>query len=272
MPTGFELTDDLRRFDEARAVLFHTPSLRSLGGLRKRPGQIWVDWRMESPINYPRLEDRELLAHFDLTASYGQDADLYVSYLDFLEADEETLRSEPKPKQGTAALFMSGTGDASGRIGYATELMRHIEVDSFGQRLRNKRLAVDEGWPTKMATIGRYKFTLAFENAIERDYVTEKFYEPLIAGSVPVYLGAPNVAELAPAPDSFINVRDFESPRALADKLGELDRDPDAYQAYLSWKTRPFEARFQRLMETRRRHPLTRLCDLVSAEEAPSTP
>ena len=270
LPAAFELTNDLRRFDEAGVVVFHTPTLGSLKGLHKPPGQVWVDWRMESAINFPRLEDHSLSERFDLTASYQQGADLFISYLDLLDKDEKSLRSQPKPKEGVATLFMSGPGDASGRIGYATELMRHMEIDSFGRRLRNKQLAVDEGSSTKMSTIARYKFTLAFENAIEPDYVTEKFYEPLIAGSVPVYLGAPNVAELAPAPDSYIDVRDFESPRALADRLRELDRDLDAYAAYLDWKTRPFDPRFQRLMDTRSRHPLLRLCDLVSAERSPA--
>lgn len=40
---------------------------------------------------------------------------------------------------------------------------------------------------------------MAFENVIAMDYVTEKFYDPLIAGSVLVYLGAPNIADFARA-------------------------------------------------------------------------
>ena len=70
----------------------------------------------------------------------------------------------------------------------------------------------------------RYKFTLAFENTVTPDYVTEKLYEPLIAGSVPVYRGAPNVADFAPAPRCFIDAADFAGPAELAAYLDHLDR------------------------------------------------
>ena len=41
-----------------------------------------------------------------------------------------------------------------------------------------------------------YKFTLAFENAIGDDYITEKLWRPYKLGSVPVYLGSPSIRVL----------------------------------------------------------------------------
>lgn len=41
------------------------------------------------------------------------------------------------------------------------------------------------------AFVAQYKFTLAFENAVCDDYITEKLWRPLIVGSVPVYYGSP---------------------------------------------------------------------------------
>ena len=56
-----------------------------------------------------------------------------------------------------------------------------------------------------------YKFYLAFENSICRDYVTEKFYNPLRFSTVPiVYGGADYEAKGAP-PNSYIDVRTFSS-------------------------------------------------------------
>ena len=55
-----------------------------------------------------------------------------------------------------------------------------IEPDQLGDALR------------------RYRFYLAFENTCETGYVTEKVYNGLDAGVIPVYLGAPDIADYVP--------------------------------------------------------------------------
>ena len=39
----------------------------------------------------------------------------------------------------------------------------------------------------------RYKFTIAIENAVCDDYVTEKVWRPLMLGSVPIVAGSPKI-------------------------------------------------------------------------------
>lgn len=57
----------------------------------------------------------------------------------------------------------------------------------------------------KISVIRHYKFTLAFENSNVEDYISEKFFDALVAGSVPVHLGLTRAnAELfAPASNRF---------------------------------------------------------------------
>ena len=38
--------------------------------------------------------------------------------------------------------------------------------------------------------VGKYKFAIAFENAICTDYITEKFWRPLRVGTVPIVYGS----------------------------------------------------------------------------------
>ena len=54
----------------------------------------------------------------------------------------------------------------------------------------------------------RYPFYLAFENSDETDYVSEKVFHALEAGVLPVYAGAPNVADFVP-PNSVIELSSF---------------------------------------------------------------
>jgi hypothetical protein len=85
--------------------------------------------------------------------------------------------------------------------------------------------------------------------------VTEKFFDPLLAGSVPVYLGAPNVEDFAPGDRCYISTKDFTSPRDLADCLKKLDGDPLLYQNYFNWKTEPLRPRFLQLVERQQNWP-----------------
>lgn len=50
----------------------------------------------------------------------------------------------------------------------------------------------------------RYKFCVAMENSVRQDYVTEKIWDALGAGCIPVYLGFSNARDFVPDPDSYI--------------------------------------------------------------------
>src|SRR5262249_7991880 len=151
----------------------------------------------------------------------------------------------PKTEAAPAVFFQSSPLDRSGRLALARGLMQHLRVDSYGKLLNNRQLAGgDAGRDSKLATIARYKFTLALENAIDADYVTEKFFQPLVAGSVPVYLGAPNVEDFAPGDDCYVDAAAFDGPASLAAHLNRLAGDEAAYARLLEWKRRPLRPRF----------------------------
>lgn len=232
---GWSLTHDRWQAPLADAIVYHLPTLEvaSLPSGR-RPGQRWVAWSMESAANAPLFADTAFLARFDLTMSHRRDADVWTPYLPSLEA---LMRpADPKTERATAVYIASNPRDRNGRNAYVAELMRHLAVDSWGACLNNRMFDRDEGRTTKLATIGRYRFTLAFENSCERDYVTEKFFDALCAGSVPVVLGAPEIADYAPGPFAYIDASRYAHPAALASVLARLAVDEARYEAMLSWK------------------------------------
>jgi hypothetical protein len=264
---GWEITHDRSRLPAAAAVVFHVPTLPALLRLPKPAGQAWVAWSMESAANYPPLADPGYLRDFDLTMTYRLDSDVPVPYFEPGLLAALTIPPALKVEPAPAVLFISNAEERSGRTEYARELMRHLAVDSFGRCLNNRRLEEDRGNATRLDVIRGYRFTLAFENSLATDYVTEKFFDPLVAGSVPVYLGAPNVADFAPGERCYLDVRDFAGPAELAAHLTALAADEEAYAGLLAWKRRPLRADFVRRFDAWSRSPFDRLAERLSTLE-----
>ena len=134
--------------------------------------------------------------------------------------------------------------------------IRYIKVDSYGRCLHNKDLPQMLLDPLTMfdkaylAFFEKYKFILSFENARCDDYMTEKIFRTLHMGSVPIYLGAPNLREWLPDKKSVIMVDDFESPEALAKHIKHLDANPAEYDKLLQFKTTNFTTSNKKLKET----------------------
>jgi hypothetical protein len=266
-PPQVELTEDRRRLKEADVVVFHLPTLNRLLLPRKPRGQVWVAWYMECEQHYRSMQNARFMSRFELKLCYRRDADIMVSYVP-VELQQQRLKRLTLPQhQHLACSFISGRADRSGRLAYLRELARHLEVHEFG-RLSNRTIPNDRGRASKLEALPKYRFCLAFENAIAPDYVTEKFYDPLLAGSVPVYLGAPNIAEFAPVEGCYINAADFAGPAELAAYLLQLNRDEPAYDRFLNWQERAYTEPFKALCQEIGRPVLERLCERASVHLA----
>ena len=267
IPESCVITTERCFMDEAAAVVFHLPSLPpdviAGGGIDKKSGQIWVAWYMECEAHYPHMADPVFMSRFDLRMSYRTDADIFIPYITY-GAGEIFRKPVPDKEPGnTVNAFISSPYNKSGRVQYLMRMMRVLDIHSYGQLIQNRYAADDNGHRFKMDTISIYKFTIAFENAIARDYVTEKFYDPLAAGSVPVYLGAPNICDFAPGENCFIDASEWEDPESLARHLLDVSRDDRLYGSYFAWKKRPFLPKFSELLGLQKVHHIVRLCRKV---------
>ncbi|XP_063232251.1 alpha-(1,3)-fucosyltransferase 10 [Bacillus rossius redtenbacheri] len=257
------VTDDRQFFHDglARAVLFYGSRLDLLDLPRPRDGPrlLWALLHEESPKNVPALCHEALLSLFNHSSTFSRHSDvpLTLQYLGGSEllattkyvvatAEKDALLGELAP-----VLYIQSSCDApSGRDSYVRELGRYIGVDSYGKCLQNKKLPENianhsEGQDSEdfLNFMARYKFTLALENAVCEDYITEKLWRPLVVGSVPVYMGSPSVRDWLPNNESAILVSDFNSPRDLARHLLALNVDTAAYERHLQHKAGRVENR-----------------------------
>ncbi|OFZ29753.1 MAG: hypothetical protein A2622_11075 [Bdellovibrionales bacterium RIFCSPHIGHO2_01_FULL_40_29] len=85
-------------------------------------------------------------------------------------------------------------------------------------RLQFLRRAFAKQWPSyhgsvvdKLTTLKKYKFSICYENAYGiPGYITEKIFDSLTAGCIPIYWGAPNVTDFIPQA-CFIDRTQFSS-------------------------------------------------------------
>lgn len=245
---GCKLTDDARAYQHADAVLIHHREIASGTAdlpLEPRPrAQKWIWMNYESPTHTDGLWQVEGV--FNLTMSYRTDSDIFLpyGYLVPLERKTRGLQSlftrsisrlsQPKrPRRHFVTWVISNWSETHARVAFYFQLRRYIRIDLFGRA----------GWPLPKGTenavrmLRRYQFYLALENSQHTDYITEKLWNAVKAGAIPVVLGPPrqNYERFLP-PEAFIHVDDFPSVKQLARYLIMLRRDPARMRQHLDWR------------------------------------
>jgi hypothetical protein len=96
---------------------------------------------------------------------------------------------------------------------------------------KNLHLVSKGGVLDKIGTLQNYKFTLCLENMRYPSYVTEKIIDCFIAGSIPLYLGAPDVSKYIPS-DCYVDISSFRTENELFDFIHSMPEQ--TYQACIS--------------------------------------
>lgn len=90
----------------------------------------------------------------------------------------------------------------------------------------------------KTSVMSDYKFSLCFENTSFPGYITEKIFDCFVAGCIPIYWGAPDVAQAIPE-STFIDATSFRGFREMRDFIRSMTTSQgqsylDAARAFLN--------------------------------------
>ncbi len=171
---------------------------------------------------------------------------LWAMYIDWFGADPKKYRNPGlvqlqdtlKVHEGTAkrdkfAAFVVSNPMNEERGRAFDTLSAYKHVDSAGRYKKN--ISVDLGGgrgggggeAAKIAFYRDYRFALTYENSKRAGYITEKLFHAKVAGCVPIYCGAPDVArDFDPA--GFVHVGCEEE---LVAAVRRLEEDPAAFEA-----------------------------------------
>jgi hypothetical protein len=253
--------------------------------------------RDESHVRFPVLGARgesPAAAGYDLALSfhrgspYGVDGGAHARST-YVERSEAQLAAPGLPwaaksKEHVVTWFARNCeGTASARQALVAELMRHMRVHSYGGCMHTADSGVDapapcrpygdsgsggKGEEDKPCIMYHSLFYLALENTEEPGYVTEKLWDALAYGAVPVYFGAPDVAELLPTRNAAILASDFGSVAELAAHLQRVGADEALYEAHRAWKRAPsasWQPGFRAAVADGLHGLMCTLCDRVAA-------
>jgi hypothetical protein len=175
--------------------------------------------------------------HHFLTTRYNLDS---LSYKQLIQKKSINFTS----RRNVAAIFTYRTGSLwnyknalgihglnSKRINLAIVGAAIGHVDLYGNNwpelIRGKNAFNDNGsFLSKINFLSNYKFNLCFENTWAPFYVTEKLWQSIISGCLPIYYAGPNHTIYKDfARNSFIDAFDFENPTDLFEYLSSISEE-----------------------------------------------
>ena len=239
------------------------------------PHQLYLYYVYEAPPLL-RMPLGELNTAFNLTITYRRDSDIVAPYQLLVRHNgtaesTSTTTTTIRPSPATSAAPGGDPGVAwvvshcqtdGRREDYVSELRRYIAVDEYGSCSGRPCPVAGSRCYEYMAAHSRV-FYLSFENSLCRDYITEKFFNALRAGLIPVARGATRAEyEAVAPPNSFLHVDDFSGPRELADHLRWLAANATALSELREWRHHYRFAPDDRWC---------RLCELMSRELQPGS-
>jgi len=206
----------------------------------KRPlHQIWMLYLLECPLHTQMFKFPSV---FNWTATYRTDSTIVAPYerWQYYNPNVRTKiqeRNYAANKTKQVAWFVSNCGARNGRLNYARQLGKFINVDIYGA-CGSHRCARTSAAKCFNLLNQDYKFYLAFENSNCKDYITEKFFVNGLGHDIlPIAMGAREEDYQRSAPyRSYLHVDQFEDPQQLAKFLHQLDQNDDLYNQYFQWK------------------------------------
>ncbi|XP_022922699.1 glycoprotein 3-alpha-L-fucosyltransferase A-like [Cucurbita moschata] len=226
-------------------------------GLNRQSGKPSIIRSMESSLYYPDNNIAQARRNgYSIVMTTSLSSDVPVGYFSWAEYDI-MAPVQAKTENSLAAAFISNCDARNFRLEALVALEKlNVTIDSYGACHRNR----DGSTVNKLETLKHYRFSLAFENSNEEDYVTEKYFQSLVAGAVPVVIGAPNIQEFAPSPASLLHIRKLSDVESVANSMKYLAANPEAFNNSLRWKYEGPSDSFKALLDMAAVHSSCRLC------------
>ena len=169
-------------------------------------------------------------ADYAISQAHINYLDRYLKYPSFLwnniklieKMREKALNTTPLRTKFCAAIISNNV--TSFRVKFINELNKYKKIDMGGKFLNNVGGLVKN----KLEFLSSYKFSIAMENSEGDGYVSEKIFDSLISGTIPIYYGDYTIDEFI-NPKSFILIKNERNIKEKIEYIKEIDNNPEKY-------------------------------------------
>jgi hypothetical protein len=113
------------------------------------------------------------------------------------------------------------------RTDLGIELSKNKNIDVYGTFWDNNGDNIKGEIWNKHIGLDEYKFSIACENSIQKNYVSEKFWDVVLTETIPIYLGCNNIDEFIPE-NCYISLNN-KSMEEMIESINDVLTNPDYY-------------------------------------------
>lgn len=227
---------DAEFIKNVKTIFWHnTPNLPMCSLLGKTLLEKVIIIITEPPHVFPANYDASLHTHFKKILTWDDtiiDNRKYFKYF-FVQASLEIKNTIPSFENKKLCTLICGNKNFSHKNELYSKRKEAIvffennapeDFDFYGMGWTNCPYQTYKGCvKSKTDTLMKYKFAICYENiSNQRGYITEKIFGCFIAGCVPIYWGAENIADYIPQ-NCFIDKRKFSSLDKLYRHISTID-------------------------------------------------
>ena len=229
------------------ALEFNSPLIDGISeNIHLQRNRLFLVFSHESP-GYEANKWKDATSAFDGSMTYSRDSTIHFPFGRIRQLPREKWRRKHKnyanknKTKGAYTYISNCNSKHYNRLGVIEELAKYVHVSVMG-KCTKQGPCPDYSEHCESVAHADYRFYLAFENSLCKDYITEKFWKGLLLESyvVPVVFGGLSIDEysnIAP-PNSFIHAYNFSSIKELGLYLSNLTTDDAAYDRYHEWRQR----------------------------------
>ena len=233
-------------YNQSQLVVFNARRMykdhETLPHRMRRNRDVWMIHGTEPPrFIYLNMANYQHI--FNWTSFPRPDSDIRTYYNNYVEITSDLVSARHKMEETVESFskrhkmigwIVSHCHTDNHREEYVKQMMQHVTVHIYG-KCGSASLIGSTLFGITDDVIQQHKFYLAFENSNCLGYISEKLWNPLREGAIPVVMGNSASYKRYAPPGSYIDTSLFDTAEELVKYIHTVAMNETLYRSYFKW-------------------------------------